>query len=196
MPNESSPPPAPVTAGGSTGLFIGCALVALIADLVSKGWYFRDWDPLTRHYRSNDPYTFIHLDINTGVAWSLFSEHPEVVQIGTLILIPVLFMIYWHWFRPQARPSEHAAFGLILGGALGNAWDRTTALFNIGYGGVRDFISIDLNIIGIDYLWPTFNLADAAICCGFIWLISLSFFAPQNNNNQSPPPTSAELAEP
>jgi lipoprotein signal peptidase len=33
-----------------------------------------------------------------------------------------------------------------------------------------------LNIIGIDYVWPTFNVADAGICCGVIALLVLSFF--------------------
>ena len=38
--------------------------------------------------------------------------------------------------------------------------------FATGYGGVRDFIHVDFNWVGIDYIWPTFNIADCGITVG------------------------------
>ena len=57
------------------------------------------------------------------------------------------------------------AFGLILGGALGNLIDR------ILYGWVVDFIHVWARIGGRTLSWPDFNVADAAISCGAVLLI-------------------------
>ena len=53
------------------------------------------------------------------------------------------------------------ALSLILGGALGNLYDR----ISLGY--VTDFLYFHYN----DYYWPAFNVADTAICIGAIILI-------------------------
>jgi signal peptidase II len=82
--------------------------------------------------------------------------------------------VWWKQFRPLG-PWENLAFGAVMGGAIGNAIDRVLSQFGM-VGGVRDFIYVDLNMIGIDYIWPTFNVADAGICCGVILLVALSFF--------------------
>jgi signal peptidase II len=53
------------------------------------------------------------------------------------------------------------AFGLVLGGAIGNLWDR------IQLGGVIDFIDIGFR----DWRWPAFNIADSCICIGVLILL-------------------------
>jgi signal peptidase II len=58
-----------------------------------------------------------------------------------------------------------AGLALILGGALGNLWDR------VAYGHVVDFL--DLHAMG--WHWPAFNIADAAISVGAGILIAESF---------------------
>jgi signal peptidase II len=67
---------------------------------------------------------------------------------------------------------ENLAFGLVLGGALGNAIDRVA--FRLGrLGGVRDFIHVDLGFWPLNP-FPTFNLADSGITVGFALLVLLS----------------------
>lgn len=90
---------------------------------------------------------------NTGIAFGLFKDSGSVFVIIPLILTGLLvYNIYYY------RNSEHltrtyiVAFSLILGGAIGNLFDRVT----LGY--VIDFIDFRI--------WPVFNLADSAITIG------------------------------
>lgn len=82
--------------------------------------------------------------------------------------IVALFFVYYlrNILRIYERP---VAFGLLLGGILGNAIDRLCRGF------VIDFVDIDLQI----YRWPTFNVADAALCvAAFIFM----FFHPKSGH--------------
>jgi len=82
-----------------------------------------------------------------------------------LALVAVVMLgLLWAWYRRTERRdwATAAALGLIAGGALGNLldrlrWDR----------GVVDFIDIG---IGATRFW-IFNVADAAITCGAVWLV-------------------------
>ncbi len=126
--------------------------------------------------------------VNTGVAWSLLDQHPTLVALLTLVLIPVLAVAWWHWFRGQGA-LEDLAFGCILGGALGNAWDRLTGVLSAdSLSGVRDFISVDLHHVGIPYIWPTFNIADVGISIGFVALILGSFRGKRKPGGPEPAP--------
>lgn len=60
---------------------------------------------------------------------------------------------------------------LVLGGALGNLYDRVT----LGY--VVDFLSFHLN----DLYWPAFNVADSAICVG-VGMLLLDSFKPKKDS--------------
>ena len=66
------------------------------------------------------------------------------------------------------RLSEHLAYALIMGGALGNGVDRALR----GY--VVDFL--DFHVGG--WHWPAFNVADIAIVCGAVLLVFSSFQRP------------------
>lgn len=145
--------------------------VALVADLWSKHVVFS-------LYREHETFSWWgELTYNTGVAWGLGRDWPGVVLALSLLLIPVLAWVWWRHYRWGGRWTN-LAFGLILGGALGNLWDRwLTWVVGLdgGYKGVRDFIRIDLSLVGIPHAWPNFNLADAAISSGFVILLALSF---------------------
>ncbi len=148
--------------------FVPALCAILIIDQVSKTWLF---------YLNEQGATFpswIAFSYNPGVAWGLGHTMPIAVTLLTVILIPILCWVWWKQFRPVGG-LENLAFGAVLGGAFGNGIDRTLSQFG-QMEGVRDFIHVDLNIIGINYIWPTFNVADAGICCGVILLVILSFF--------------------
>lgn len=158
--------------------FGSCLLLILIGDLTSKWLLFPPpgTDIATWQAQQSWP-AWIDLAWNTGVAWSLFNDIPGLVTIMTLFLIPLLIAVWWRYYR-QAGLLTNLAFGLIIGGALGNAYDRVLAMLSPHMLGVRDFISVDLAPIGINYIWPTFNIADSGICVGFLLLLLQSFRHP------------------
>lgn len=146
--------------------FVPPLVGVLILDQVSKFWIFS-------LERGSLP-TWLDHHYNTGVAWGIGNQMPFLVTLVTLVLIPLLAWVWWSQFR-QVGAAENIAFGAVLGGALGNAVDRVSTQFG-QMQGVRDFIVADLNPLGIDYVWPTFNIADAGISCGVVALALLSLF--------------------
>ena len=95
---------------------------------------------------------------NTGIAFGLFQKNPHLLTL--LIGICVLLLLVFS--RRVVRESllERLAYGLILGGALGNLIDR------VRFGWVIDFLDFRI--------WPVFNLADSGITIGvilFAWKI-------------------------
>ena len=145
--------------------FLPAALGTLVLDLVSKHMVFAY--PATFKELS-----WIRLAYNQGVAWSLLAEHPWFVVGLTLVLIPVLAWVWWKQYR-SVGGLENTAFGLVLGGAVGNAFDRIGMAAG-QFHGVRDFLHVDLGFAPF-HPWPTFNLADSGICIGFALLVLLSF---------------------
>ena len=95
---------------------------------------------------------------NTGAAWSLLAGRRFF-----LIIISVLFLglIIYYSFKFKNNKRNNIAFGLIIGGLLGNLFDR------IFYGYVRDFISLKFG----NYYYPIFNVADIAIVISIILII-------------------------
>ena len=75
----------------------------------------------------------------------------------------------WLLSRPL-RKTEGLSYSLILGGALGNAFDRATR------GHVIDYIDFHLH----GWHWPAFNIADMAIVGGAIALVAQSFMSVEN----------------
>lgn len=101
---------------------------------------------------------------NTGAAFSLFADSPS--HWKTLVLIAfsavamvVVSVLLWKQSRPFTLTG--IALALILGGAVGNLWDR------IASGRVVDFLLFYLK----QYQWPVFNLADSSIVVGACLLI-------------------------
>jgi signal peptidase II len=109
----------------------------------------------------------ITLHHNTGAAFSFLSgaggwQHYFFSTAATLIS---LVLAVWLWAMPRGQWLLALSLGLILGGALGNLWDRLT----LGY--VVDFISVHYQ----QYFFPTFNIADSAISVGAVCLLLDSF---------------------
>ena len=178
----SSPAPIPPITTPWARWFFPVLVLTTAADLASKAWIF------SRYHDGERFGWWGETAYNTGVAWGLFGGYPLAVLALTLILIPLLAVVWWKQFRREGA-AANLAFGLILGGALGNGYDRVMmGLYQHakaseapmpypGFQGVRDFIRIDLNMVGINYIWPNFNIADAAISVGFVILVSLMLFA-------------------
>lgn len=67
------------------------------------------------------------------------------------------------------RRREALAYGLVIGGALGNVLDR------LQHGAVTDFLDFYVG----DWHWPAFNLADVAIFCGVAAILFFDWFRPE-----------------
>lgn len=98
-------------------------------------------------------------DRNSGAAFSLMQGQRTLLIVATILAM--LFIAYYYF---QFRHSlwMRVGLGFILGGAIGNLIDR------IRYGEVIDFLQFG---ILPKYKWPTFNIADTAICIGASMII-------------------------
>nr|VFJ78038.1 MAG: signal peptidase II Aspartic peptidase. MEROPS family A08 [Candidatus Kentron sp. FW] len=110
------------------------------------------------------PFFNFTLTYNTGAAFSFLSSAggwQRWLFIGLSVVVSVILV---HWLRgvPRGEIRLPAALALVLGGALGNLWDRLAS------GAVVDFI--DLHYYG--WHWPTFNVADSAIVVGAFLLLT------------------------
>lgn len=140
------------------------AILVIVSDQASKTW-------VLNHFIPYDPYPVfsmlnITLAFNTGAAFSFLSG-PESWHawffIGFALLMSGLF-ICWIWQLPSRVMG--VAYGLILGGALSNLWDRLTL------GQVIDFIDVFYHT----HHWPVFNVADSAICVGVVfWVYAIRY---------------------
>lgn len=130
--------------------------VVVALDLVSKHW-------VHTHLPAGQPIVLwpgvfqLTYVINQGGAFSLLHHNPMLLtSLSGLMLIALIAILVW--FQPKTW-GENLGFGAMIGGALGNLWER---LF---MGGVTDF----LDVCAIHY--PIFNVADSFICLGVAGLI-------------------------
>jgi signal peptidase II len=101
---------------------------------------------------------------NTGAAFSLFADSPSHGKTAMLISFSVVAMIVVSvllWKQSRPLTMNGIALSLILGGAIGNLWDRVAS------GRVVDFLLFYVK----QYQWPVFNLADSAIVVGASLLV-------------------------
>ena len=106
---------------------------------------------------------FINIDLiwNTGIGFGLLSSDNSTIYnfITIIIGLVIIFLIY---LIVKSNNIEKLFFSLVLGGALGNFYDRCT------YFAVPDFIDFHYN----NFHWFTFNIADIFITVGIVLLIS------------------------
>jgi signal peptidase II len=104
-----------------------------------------------------------HLE-NTGAAFSLFADSTSPFRTTLLIVFSVAALAVVSillWKDRRVFHSGTLALSLILGGALGNLWDRLVD------GKVTDFLDFYLGA----HHWPPFNVADSAIVVGALLLL-------------------------
>jgi signal peptidase II len=115
---------------------------------------------------------------NYGAAFSFLADAGGWQRwfFGAVALGFSAMVIVWLWRLPAIKRWEPLALALILGGAIGNLWDRIV----LGY--VRDFISVYYG----SWHFPVFNVADMAISVGATMLvIELLFFAESKDAEKS-----------
>ena len=116
---------------------------------------------------------------NTGAAFSLFADSPSHWKTGMLIGFSVIAMVVVFvllWKQRHALSITAIALSLILGGAMGNLWDRVAS------GRVVDFLLFYVK----RYQWPVFNLADSAIVVGAsLLVIEILFHKPPEQTDSA-----------
>jgi signal peptidase II len=138
------------------------ALAVLLLDRITK-WAIAQTIPLEDTINIIPGFfRLTHLE-NTGAAFSLFADSSSPFRTTLLIAFSVAALSVVSvllWKDRRVFHSGTLALSLILGGAVGNLWDR------IANGKVTDFLDF---YIGIHH-WPPFNVADSAIVVGALLL--------------------------
>ena len=127
--------------------------------LIQKAFAFGDLRPVTsffdlvRYHNQGAAFGFL----NDAGGWQKWFFN----GIAVVASIVIIYLLKKH----TSQKLFCAGLALVLGGAIGNLYDRIT----LGY--VVDFLNFHIN----NYYWPAFNVADSAICVGVALLLWDSF---------------------
>lgn len=128
------------------------AVIVFVIDIASKFWILNHFFL----YESVNllPFfsiTYVH---NIGAAFSIFEGQRWILAaVAFVVSVVIIYMLYRN---NRQQKLENISLALILGGALGNLFDR------LYHGFVVDFLDVNFG----DWHYPTFNIADCAICLG------------------------------
>jgi signal peptidase II len=137
--------------------YLGIAGAVFMIDQMTKAWASRslrfggDW-PLIPGFLN-----FSYAQ-NTGVAFSMFDQQGDPGRWGLSVVAVVagVLVLYFFWRTPRSDDRILGALALLLAGIGGKVADR----LRLGF--VIDFIDVQFG----SWHYPTFNIADAAICIG------------------------------
>jgi lipoprotein signal peptidase len=156
----------------SFGFLAVVSLLSLIADLSTKVWAKERLEAFPGYVTVWEKHASFILAHNKGGAWGLLQSTNENVRKPFFLLVSAAAIAFIVTLFRRLQPNQRAlkwGLPLVLGGALGNVFDR------IRYGSVIDFIDVHGEWGGIDHHWPTFNVADIAICVG-VGLMAIDMF--------------------
>jgi signal peptidase II len=142
----------------------GLAVLVIVLDQASKLWVlnglgFMDGGAGTR-IEVLDPWFNLTMVWNRGVSFGLFAAESLWTRLLLIGFSLAIAGVIAFWLTRAERTLQALAFGLIIGGAVGNVIDR------IAYGAVADFL--DFSGLWFPYV---FNVADAAISVGVAGLV-------------------------
>ena len=207
----ASRPPAPGVVDGEVErpsfFFFGIvAGASLLADVITKAW--AEVVLSKRLYQMEAGIVVIkdHLTLtlayNKGGAWGLLADASETIRRPFFFAVSVLAVLFIVSLYSKLVKGQHSlTWGLpfVLGGALGNLSDRVTR------SGVIDFIDYRADWVlamnqglakalkyvgqgwGLTDHWPTFNIADVAICIG-VGLMAVDMFTSRRGPERREPP--------
>lgn len=155
---------------------IWIAVAVIVLDQFTKQW-------ASTALQLSDPVPvipFVNLTLmhNTGAAFSFLSDAAGWQRwfFSALALIVSVAIIAWLKKLHAGQTWLAVALALVLGGALGNVWDRLW----LGY--VVDFIDVYYGT----WHWPAFNVADSAITVGAIMLVIDGLFGGRGSKERNP----------
>jgi signal peptidase II len=128
--------------------------------------FFLDYKADTYYF---NPFLNFVLVWNTGMAFGLFESDNYIYHILSFFITCVIVFLFFWLFKSQSR-FEKMSISLVIGGALGNLYDR------IIYNAVPDFIDLHY----LDFHWFVFNVSDIVITFGIILLLLNDLFSKKN----------------
>ncbi len=152
-------------------LGISIAVLAFVVDQASKWWVAAFLSERSLPLALTPFFNLVEA-WNTGVSFSMFDGGGIMgaVLLSAFALVVVVFLL--SWLHHESAASVQVALGLIIGGALGNVFDR------LRFGAVYDFLDFYYR----NWHWPAFNAADAFICIGAVVIVIHSLL---NHKKQS-----------
>jgi signal peptidase II len=174
------------------------SIVSLTSDIVTKLWAEKRLEGYPGYVNVVDNQLMFVLAKNKGGAWGLLQGQSENVRRPFFLLVSVAAIAFIVTLYRRLQPRQHAlkwGLPLVLGGALGNVFDR------IRYGFVIDFIDYRADWIKklneliqkkypahiVTDHWPTFNVADIAICVG-VALMAIDMLTSRRGKKPAPSP--------
>jgi signal peptidase II len=137
--------------------YLAIAGAVFMIDQMTKAWAARslrfggEWSVIRNFFN-------LSYAQNTGVAFSMFDQQGDPGRWGLSVVAVVagVLVLYFFWRTPRSDDRILGSLALLLAGIAGNVVDR----LRLGF--VIDFIDIQFG----SWHYPTFNVADAAICIG------------------------------
>lgn len=155
-------------------LYFLVSAVVIVCDRLTKLFVVRHVELYFGHVQVIPNFFSVTHVENTGAAFSLFADWPPGIRIPLLVGFSVAAMVvvcYLLWNSARKFTFTGLALAFILGGAIGNLYDRLL------YGRVTDFLHFYIG----PHVWPDFNLADSAIVIGVMLLILDLFVGSQKD---------------
>jgi signal peptidase II len=154
-------------------LMLVIAASIIVLDRVTKLWIVGHIRPGSAIVVIPSVFRLTHV-LNTGAAFSMFESSGSPLLVRNLLIAfsiaAVVVVLVLIWRMGRAVTFTALALALILGGAVGNLYDR------VRYHFVVDFLEVHI----IHYHWPDFNVADSAIVVGACLLL-LEMLRPQRS---------------
>ncbi len=157
-------------------LFLSAVIVSIlvfVADQASKNWFVDNFFLYERVAVIPDYFSFV-LAYNTGAAFSFLSDAGGWQRwfFTGIAVVVSLGLVVWLARIKREQKLQLVALSLLLGGALGNLWDR------VFLGHVVDFILVHYKEA---WFFPAFNIADIAISLGAGLMILDIFINPEHS---------------
>jgi signal peptidase II len=162
-------------------LFVGVVLLDQATKLWSEKIYMvsssltdiRNYSQISEHvFTIGSPSNWINFDTtyirNTGAAWGFLGNLPENIRPYFFYVLTSVAMIFIFIFFLKTNPRQTLArlgIAIIFSGAAGNFIDRVWLHY------VIDWIHFRWDLLGWNYDYPVFNIADCAVTLGVVFLI-------------------------
>jgi signal peptidase II len=146
------------------GLIIAALVFAF--DQLSKYWILKIINLDERPPIQLTPFLDLAMAWNKGISYGLLATHGQAILVALSLAITVALIV---WLAKATKPLAAACYGMLIGGALGNALDRVL------HGAVADFVHFHWGT----WSWYVFNVADIAIVAGVGLLLYDAFFGGQ-----------------
>ena len=152
-----------ILTGPLTRLGLIIAALVFAVDQLTKYWVLKIINLDKRPPIEITPFMDLAMAWNKGVSYGLLTTHIQELLVALSLAITVMLVI---WLAKATKPLAAASFGMLIGGAIGNALDRVL------HGAVADFVHLHWGT----WSWYIFNVADIAIVAGVALLIYDAIF--------------------